>query len=198
MIIWWEDVGRTYRSIRGTRLVRLINCLRAPGVHAVTVLRFGQWSRRQWLPLRVLCDPVYILLDLLLRMAWGIEIPRAASIGPGLYISHFGGIVISSAAVIGRNAAISQGITIGVSGQGDKAGVPMIGDDVYIAPGACLFGRIRVGNNVKIGANSVVYRDIPDNAIVVLDPGYRIVSMKGNLPLSPADSESASQSVVEE
>jgi serine O-acetyltransferase len=197
MTIWWEDVGRTYHSIRGNRLVRLINCLRAPGVHAVTVLRFGQWSLRQWLPLRVLLDPIYAILDILLRMAWGIEIPRSARIGPGLYISHFGGIVISSAAVIGRNAAISQGITIGVSGQGDKAGVPVIGDDVYIAPGACLFGRIRVGNNVKIGANTVIYQDIPDNAIVVLDPGYRIVSMKGNRPVANRISETPSQASID-
>jgi serine O-acetyltransferase len=179
-----KDIKRTYQSLRGNSLVRVLNCARAPGVHAVIVLRFGQWSKSLWLPLRFIFDPLYLIFDFILRILWGIEIPRSAAIGPGLYISHFGGIVISGSAVIGKNAAISQGITIGVSGQGESAGVPIIGNDVYIAPGACLFGRIRVGNNVKIGANSVIYRDIPDNAIVVLDPGYRIISMKGNHPIS--------------
>ena len=51
---------------------------------------------------------------------------------------------------------------------------------VYLAPGARVFGKISIGNNVKIGANAVVYKDIPDNAIVVLDPGFKIVSYKGN------------------
>jgi serine O-acetyltransferase len=50
------------------------------------------------------------------------------------------------------------------------------------APGAKIFGKIKIGNNVKIGANAVVYKDIPDNAIVVLDPGFKIISYKGNLP----------------
>jgi serine O-acetyltransferase len=51
---------------------------------------------------------------------------------------------------------------------------------VYFAPGVRVFGRIRVGNDVKIGANAVVYKDVPDQAVVVLDPGFRIVAMSGN------------------
>jgi len=58
----------------------------------------------------------------------------------------------------------------------------VIGDDVYIGPGARLFGRIRIGKNVKIGPNVVVSEDIPDNAVVVLDPGFRIISYAGNTP----------------
>jgi serine O-acetyltransferase len=76
---------------------------------------------------------------------------------------------------------MSQGITIGISGSGERRGVPTIGNDVYIAPGARLFGKIAIGNNVKIGANAVIHRDIPDNAVVVLDPGYKIISYKGNV-----------------
>ena len=56
----------------------------------------------------------------------------------------------------------------------------MIGDNVYMAPGAKIFGKITIGNNVKIGANAVIHKDIPDNAVVVLDPGFKIVSFKGN------------------
>jgi serine O-acetyltransferase len=115
------------------------------------------------------------VLNLLIQILWGIEIPRSTVVGPGLFIGHFGGITISAAAVLGRNASISQNVTIGVAGSGEKLGVPVIGDDVYIAPGARLFGRITIGHNVKIGANAVIYKDVPDNSVAVLDPGFRIL-----------------------
>jgi serine O-acetyltransferase len=75
--------------------------------------------------------------------------------------------------------------------------VPVIGDDVYIAPGACIFGAIRIGNNVRIGANAVVCKDIPDDAVVALDPGFTIISYRGNrrgnvTPLRSDSSRSAS------
>lgn len=175
------DIGRTYELATGGRLQKIIQCARSPGVHTVIVFRFGQWARRRPLILRIALDPAYLLLNALIKILWGIELPRAARIGAGLYIGHFGGITISPAAIIGLNCTVSQGITIGVSGTGDNQGVPTIGNDVYIAPGARLFGKITVGNNVKIGANAVIHRDIPDNAIVVLDPGYKIISYKGNV-----------------
>lgn len=108
------------------------------------------------------------------------ELPRAARIGRGLYIGHFGGIHISSAAVIGKNCNLSQDMTIGVAGIGEHRGLSVIGDNVYMAPGVRVFGRIRVGNNVKIGANAVVYKVIPDDAVLVLAPGFAIVAMSGN------------------
>ena len=157
-----------------------MNCLRSPGVHAVIVFRFGQWMDSQSLVSKLLLRPIYFFLNGLVEIMWGIELPRSAKIGPGLYIGHFGGITVAPGVVIGRNCNLSQQVTIGLSGQGDKAGVPTIGDNVYLAPGARVSGKISIGNNVKIGANAVIYKDIPDNAIAVLDPGFRIVSNKGN------------------
>ena len=107
-------------------------------------------------------------------------------IGPGLYIGHFGGIIVSSAAVIGENCNISHGVTIGAAGTRQRGGVPRIGNNVYIGPGAKVFGRITIGNNVKIGANCVVHKDVPENAVVALNPGFEIISFKGNLPVSEA------------
>jgi serine O-acetyltransferase len=175
-----EDLRRTYSLTSGPRIVRWVKCARAPGVQTVVVYRFGQWVMGLPLPLRILFEPFYFVLNGLIKILWGIELPRAALFGSGLYIGHFGGITVSSGTVAGRRCNLSQGVTIGVSGQGDRRGTPVIGDNVYIAPGARLFGRIRVGNNVKVGANAVVHADIPDNAVVVLDPGFRIVSYKGN------------------
>jgi serine O-acetyltransferase len=157
---------------------KIISCYREPGLHAIGIYRFGKWLKKKNLILRILLEPVYLILYHRIRSKWGIEIPRSAEIGAGFYIGHHGGITISGRARIGRNVNISQLVTIGVAGRGENRGVPIIGDDVYIAPGAKIFGKIRVGNNVRIGANAVVYKDIPDNAIVVLDPGFRIISFK--------------------
>ena len=178
------DIMRTYEYCEGGILLRIIRCLCTPGVQAVIVFRFGQWLRLKPKLLRLFLEPIYLILNELIKIMWGIELPRSAKIGCGFYIGHFGGITVSPDTIIGKNCNISQNITIGISGQGDKRGVPIIGDNVYIAPGARLFGKISVGNNVKIGANAVIYKDIPDNAVVVLDPGFKIISYKGNINLN--------------
>jgi serine O-acetyltransferase len=179
---WLADIRRLHEGIDGGPARRIALTLMAPGAHAVTAFRFGHWLLGQPRLVRAVLDPVYHVLDLLVHVLWGIEISRHARVGPGLILggTHFGGITVSGAAVIGRDCTISQNVTIGMSGQGDRAGVPVVGDCAYIAPGARVFGKIVIGNNVKIGANAVVYKDIPDRAIVVLDPGFRIVSYKGN------------------
>ena len=177
---------RTYRYLRGSKLRRIVNCMRAPGVQAVVVMRFGQWLQTQSILLRALLEPGYFVLNGLIKILWGIELPRSARIGPGLYIGHFGGITVHGRAVIGTNCNLSQNVTIGEAGVGKAFGVPVIGDNAYIAVGARIFGKINIGNNVKIGANAVIYKDVPNNAIVTLDPGFRIVSLKGNGPNVPA------------
>lgn len=174
------DWRRAYHLEKGGPARRFFACLATPGVQAVSVYRFGRWLGQRSLVLRVPLEPLYRAAYLMVQVLWGIELPRSARIGPGLFIGHFGGVVVSGRTVIGANCNLSQQITIGLGGKGDKGGAPVIGDGVYIAPGARIFGRIRIGNNVAIGANAVVYKDVPDNAIVVLDPGFRVVSLKGN------------------
>ena len=193
------DLRRRYAMTSGNKFHRVLTCARAPGTHAVLVLRFGQWSRRRHKLLRILFDPIYAVLNFLIQVLWGIEIPRKARIGPGLYIGHFGGITVSSGAVIGRDCNLSQNITIGVSGAGSKRGAPTIGDNVYIAPGARLVGKISIGNNVKVGANAVIHKDLPDNAIAVMEPGFKIISYAGNRPVaSEQGSETRDQPLTTE
>ncbi len=169
-----QDLMRVHRLGRGGSLRRILICLKTPGAYAVVILRFGQWLLRRGRVVRILLDPVYWILSLLLQLTWGITLSRRTQVGPGLYISHFGGIMVSPHVVIGRNCSISHGVTLGVSGQGDKQGCPVIGDNVYIATGACVFGKIRVGNNVKIGANAVIHKDVPDDCLAVAAPGFSI------------------------
>jgi serine O-acetyltransferase len=99
-----------------------------------------------------------------MKWKWGIEIEAKATIGPGFQIFHYGGIFIGGAAIIGKNFTITQNVVIGTRGEND--GVPHIGDNVSVSPGANLSGAIRIGNNVRIGPNAVVTKNIPDNALV--------------------------------
>ena len=109
---------------------------------------------------------------------YGIQIPWNTRIGKGFYIGHFGTIVINGATIIGDNVNISHGVTIGQSNRGSKKGTAIIGNEFYIVPGAKIIGHVVIVNNVAIGANAVVTKDVPDNACVVGVPA-RVISMEG-------------------
>lgn len=110
---------------------------------------------------------------------FGISIPYNTEIGPGFYIGHFGGIVVSPDVKIGRNCNINHGVTIGSTYSGKNPGTPTIGDGVYCGPGSKVIGGIEIGNNVAIGANCVVTCSIPGESVVIGVPG-KIISRKGS------------------
>jgi serine O-acetyltransferase len=110
---------------------------------------------------------------------YGISISYRTVIGSGIYISHFGGIVINSNAVLGKNCNLSHEVTIGQANRGRKKGCPILGDNIFIGPGAKIIGNVRIGNNVAIGSNCVVTKDIEDNAVVVGIPG-QVISDQGS------------------
>ena len=113
------------------------------------------------------------------KILFNCEFPNIADIGAGVYLPHPYGIVIHCDVKIGTNCNIGQQVSIGVGGRGERSGVPTIGDRVLIAPGAKVFGKITIGNDVAIGANAVVIQDIPDNAVVAGIPA-KIISHKGS------------------
>lgn len=115
----------------------------------------------------------------LIEIMTGICLPYTAQIGAGLYIGHFGHIILNSGVVMGSDCNLSQGVTVGVSGRGDRRGVPVIGDRVYFGANATVAGKILVGSDVVIGANSLVTADVPDGCTVVGVPA-EIVSHKGS------------------
>ncbi|HTN64985.1 MAG TPA: hypothetical protein VL051_02215, partial [Burkholderiaceae bacterium] len=104
---WLLDVKRAYIYTEGNLVSRIGCCLRMPGLQAVLVYRFGRWLKGRHIALRLLGEPFYFILNGLVKIVWGIELPRGATIGPGLYIGHFGGITISPDAVLGRNCNVS-------------------------------------------------------------------------------------------
>ena len=112
------------------------------------------------------------------RFFTGVEIHPGATIGKRLFIDHGMGIVIGETCRIGNNVTIYQGVTLGGTGKERGKRHPDIGDNVLIAAGAKVLGNIEVGNNVNIGANSVVLKDGPDYSTVVGIPG-RIVKQDG-------------------
>jgi len=130
---------------------------------------------------RIPALPLYWLARVVLRhysYKFGIFIPFDTQIGVGLYIGHCGDIHFNAGAQVGSNCNISQGVTLGQANRGKNKGCPIVGDGVYIGPGAKLVGAVRVGNNAAIGANCVVTKDVPEDAVVVGVPG-RVISRAG-------------------
>ncbi len=97
----------------------------------------------------------------------GIEIHPGAIIGDGLFIDHGQGVVIGETAIIGNDVTIYQGVTLGGTGKESGKRHPTIGNNVLISAGAKVLGSFNVGDNSKIGAGSVVLKEVPDNATVV-------------------------------
>lgn len=117
---------------------------------------------------------VYWLLFRLVETITGVSLPKAATIGPGLRVWHFGNIFINSGAVIGRNCTLRQGVTIG--NRHEDGPLPIIGDNVDIGAYAQILGGVRIGDNVKIGAMSVVLKDVPSNSTAIGIPAKVITS----------------------
>lgn len=114
-----------------------------------------------------------------IEITTGISIPATAQIGHSFYIGHFGGIILNANTHIGKNCNLSQGVTIGVSGQGANRGVPKIGNNVYIGANGVIAGNIIIGDNVVIGACSLVNSNVSSNSVMVGVPAIKI-SEKGS------------------
>ena len=97
----------------------------------------------------------------------------------GLSIAHIGPIIINSGAKIGKNCRIHVGVNIGTEA-GKESEAPTIGDNVYIGPGAKLFGKIKIGNNVAIGANAVVNKSFEEDNISIAGVPAKKISNKGS------------------
>jgi serine acetyltransferase len=144
-----------------------------PGSLAVMVYRFGRWIYTLKIPvLKQLLYLLYFPLKAFIVICFGIHIPVRAEVGRGFVIHNFSCIFIPRSK-IGKNLTVQQGVTLGAAY--GKTGQPVVEDNVFIGAGGKVMGGIRIGNNVVIGANSLVINDVPDNAVVVGVPA-RIIA----------------------
>jgi len=136
-----------------------------PGLHALVLHRRASWCRRHglhWLAR---------FISHIGRFLTGIEIHPAAVLGPGLFIDHGMGVVIGETAEVGENVSILQGVTLGGTSVKREKRHPTIGDNVVIGSGAKIIGAFTIGAGSRIGAGSVVVREVPENCVVVGVPG---------------------------
>jgi len=140
-----------------------------PGLHAIMFHRVAHWfyNRRLYFIAR--------FISTISRFLTAIDIHPGAKIGEGVFIDHGIGVVIGETAEIGNNVTIYQGVTLGGTGKDTGKRHPTIGNNVVISSGAKVLGPFKVGENSKIGAGSVVLKEVPPNCTVVGVPGRIVV-----------------------
>ena len=138
-----------------------------PGVHALWIHRL---SHRMWQTSRLLRLPAR-LISQLARTVTGIEIHPGAVIGRRLFIDHGMGVVIGETAEIGEDVVLFHGVTLGGRSMERGKRHPTVGDRVTIGAGAKILGPVHLGDDVRVGANAVVAKDVPAGAVVVGVPG---------------------------
>jgi serine O-acetyltransferase len=172
------DLDRYVHMGVGSWLYALLN---KQGLWALAEYRFSRWVLTEvQIPfVGKLLRLIGLLWHKSIEITTGIDLPKHSKIGKGLYVGHFGGIIVSPFVEIGEYCNLSHDVTIGMGGRGEKSGAPKIGNRVFIGPGARIFGAIQIGDDVAIGANSVVTKDVPDRAVVMGIPA-QVVNFNGS------------------
>ena len=142
------------------------------GLHATIWYRVAHWFYNHK------CYFIARWISQTTKMFTGIEIHPAAKIGRRLVIDHGTGIVIGATAEIGDDCLLYQGVTLGGTGKDKGKRHPTLGNNIMVGAGAKVLGPFKVGDNARIAANSVVLREVPENATVVGVPG-RVVKISG-------------------
>lgn len=165
------------RVHRCTEILRPIDVLYSlwlnEGLRALVIYRFGQWlgrirkHRLGW-AIAVPLYPVYRLLSICARIAYGIDLDQSANIAPGFYINHYGGIEVRNCR-IGPSCNIQQQVKLGSAET--TARKTVIGEEVYIGAHSRICTEVSVGDGATIGAGAVITQDIPRHCLVIGNPG---------------------------
>ncbi len=152
-----------------------------PGFHAVLFHRLSHslWQRKLFFLGR--------LVSHLGRFFTGIEIHPGARIGKGFFIDHGMGVVIGETAEIGDNCTLYHGVTLGGTSWAKEKRHPTLGNNVVVGSGAKILGPFKVGDDSKVGSNSVVVKEVPPNSTVVGVPGRIVLTAGKKVPETKAD-----------
>jgi len=142
--------------------------LTSPGLHAIALHRAANWLWRKglFLPGRLLSHAN--------RALTGIEIHPGARIGKGVFIDHGMGVVIGETSSVGDNVTMYQGVTLGGTGKQRGKRHPTVEDDAVIGVGASVLGAVRIGEGARVGAGSVVLKDVPPHTTAVGIPARAV------------------------
>ena len=151
------------------------------GFHALLAYRVAHWMKEHGIPFFPRA------LSQLARWMTGIEIHPGAKIGRGFFIDHGMGVVVGETAEIGDYVTLFQGATLGGTGKERGKRHPTLGNHVIVGAGAKILGGIKIGDNVNIGANSVVLKSVPSNSTVIGVPGRIIKAQGQRLPDATMD-----------
>jgi len=143
------------------------------GFHALLAYRMSHWLSIHHIPF------LPRVISQIARILTGIEIHPSAIIGKGFFIDHGMGVVVGETAEIGEYVTLFQGVTLGGTGKERGKRHPTLGNHVVVGAGAKILGGIRIGDNVKVGANSVVLKSVPANSTVIGVPA-RVIKMECN------------------
>lgn len=168
--MWREDFNNHYHS------------LVHPGLHALWVHRLGHWGRFQPDPLRRVVKLVHRLVNrLLIQNVYGAEIDDDAVIGRNVLLAHQQGVQIPSYSVVGDDCVIRHNVTLGLADTDSRTNVPQVGQRVHLGTGASLLGKIRVGDDAKIGPHALVMKDVAAGSTAFSPPARIFKSDLGDV-----------------
>jgi len=150
-----------------------------PGLHAIAAHRLAHGLHRRGIGFIPRC------ISHLARFCTGIEIHPGAQLGRGVFIDHGMGVVIGETATVGDYTLIYQAVTLGGTGKETGKRHPTIGRRVVVGAGAKVLGNIRIGDHARIGANSVVLKDVPADCTAVGIPSRNVC--KCNTTVAPLE-----------
>lgn len=178
---WCRLIRSDYRRYRATEESALATIFLTQGFWATCAYRFSRGILHGMRPgiLRKTLKAFTAVLQKGVEIVTGICIPRECNIGAGLYIGHFGTIILPRYGRIGRNCNIGQNVTIGIVVKGAKRWTPTIGNRVFIGAHSVIVGNITVGDDAMICAGSVVMRSVPARGVVMGNPA-KIISLDGS------------------
>ncbi|UVT16877.1 MAG: serine O-acetyltransferase [Nitrospira sp.] len=161
------------------------------GFHALLAYRFSHWLKSHDVPI------LPRVVSQFARWVTGVEIHPSAKIGTGFFIDHGMGVVIGETAEIGDYVTLFQGVTLGGTGKERGKRHPTLGNHVVVGAGAKILGGITIGDNVKIGANSVVLKHVAANSTVIGVPARVIKTQGTRLPDATMDQVNLSDPIFD-